>query len=173
MKEFKDKLFGMVENWKETPGMEEERKFMKQKESAIKERIVEILGRKKCERNPDNRPEEDMKDLPDKMTSEDNLRRLQLEEDDPGTLTQEKYVGKSRPSLSVKLLKRTSASAPSLRKHEDVRKTTFNTQEDYINIDDKKRTWRNSPVAKSFVKTIETNPQCEAPGRTTRIYTAS
>ena len=47
MKECKHKLFEMVDNWKEPPGMEKERTYKKLKESARKERIVEILGRRK------------------------------------------------------------------------------------------------------------------------------
>ena len=78
MKESKEKLFGMIESWKETPGMEEERNFKKLKESAMKERIVEILGRK---RNLDNKQEIGFEDLPDRMTHEDSQRRSELEEE--------------------------------------------------------------------------------------------
>jgi hypothetical protein len=40
--ECKKKLSLMIENWKETPGLEEERIFKKLKETGMKERIVEV-----------------------------------------------------------------------------------------------------------------------------------
>ena len=58
----------MVENWKETPSMEEERTFKKLKECVMKERIVEILGKK---RNPENREENDSEELSEKRKQED------------------------------------------------------------------------------------------------------
>ena len=69
-----------------TPGMEEERIYKKLKESARKERIVEILGGRK--RNPENKHEIGVADLPVMMTTEENRRHI-LTEDDLGTLAQE------------------------------------------------------------------------------------
>ena len=43
--ECRKKLFLLIENWKETPGLKEERIFKNLKETAMKERIVEELGR--------------------------------------------------------------------------------------------------------------------------------
>ena len=65
-KECKEKLFGMVEDWKKTPDMEEERKYKKLKECVMKERMVEMLGKKRQERNPE--------ELSEKMKKE-NLRK--------------------------------------------------------------------------------------------------
>ena len=170
MKESKEKLFGMIESWKETPGMEEERNFKKLKESAMKERIVELLGKK---RNLNNRPEIDSKDLPERMTPEDSQRRTKLKEDDPVTLNQEDFASKARPSLSLKLMKTTPVSATGLRK--TPRKTTSGrlSQEDSIR---KKMTRRghggNSPVAKSFVKSLDLKPNSSVKRLAERIETS-
>ena len=50
------KLFLLTENWKETPGLEEERIFKKFKETTMKERIVEELGRSTNTSNANPKP---------------------------------------------------------------------------------------------------------------------
>jgi hypothetical protein len=172
-KECKEKLFVMVENWKETPSMEEERTFKKLKEIAMKERIVEILGQK---RNPDNRQEgeKNSEDLPKKMTPEDSRERQPLNKADPGIFTQEeKSVSEVGPSLRRKVLKTTPASAPGLRKQEDTRKTASTTP--------RKTTWKkmtrrghggNSPVAKTFVRNLDLKQNLSVKRLADRIETS-
>ena len=50
------KLFLIVKNWKETPGMEEETLFTKLKETAMKEKILEELGTRRIKRNVNPEP---------------------------------------------------------------------------------------------------------------------
>ena len=57
LKDCKEKLFGMIEDWKETPDMEEERNYRKLKENLKKERMVEVAGRKSTGRKAEARPE--------------------------------------------------------------------------------------------------------------------
>jgi hypothetical protein len=179
MKECKQKLFEMVDNWKETPGIEIERTYKKLKASARKERIVEILGRK---RNPEKKHEMGVADLPGMMTTEENRRQM-LAEDDPGTLAQEvdiviedpveedpadvivveTPVEDARPSSSLNNLKMTPTRAP--RKTKPGRLC----QEDSIRKNMKRRgQGGSSPVATHF----ETEPQREVPGSTDRNLTA-
>jgi hypothetical protein len=54
--ECRKKLPLMIENWKETPDLEEERIFKKLKETAVKERIVEELGKSRNTSNANPKP---------------------------------------------------------------------------------------------------------------------
>jgi hypothetical protein len=57
LKECKEKLFSSIEDWKETPDMEEERRYKNLKESVTKERMMEMLGKKGKERQTEECPE--------------------------------------------------------------------------------------------------------------------
>jgi hypothetical protein len=67
LKECKEILFSSIEDWKETPDMEEERRYNNLKESVTKERMLEMLGKKGKERQTGECPE--MKNM------KENLRK--------------------------------------------------------------------------------------------------
>ena len=140
--------------------MEEERTYKKLKESARKERIVEILGRRR------KKNEIGVADLPGMMTTEESKRQI-LTEDDPGTLAQEEYsveedlavsvvenpVDDVRPSSSLNILKMTPTRAPKKTKPDRL------CQEDSIRKKMKRRgQGGSSPVATSFVRSLDLNP---------------
>jgi hypothetical protein len=120
----KERLFSLLDSWKETPGTENETAFKKLKEKAKKERIVEAMGRRRLsERILEDKKKEG---------------RPHLLEDDPGTFTQDEIFVVARQSLSL--------SSSVLVDIEDKTMTLPNRLEDYMKMAKKKTPRKTTPL---------------------------
>ena len=68
----RERLPKLLEDWLDTPGKEEERKYKRLKEKAMKENIVEEIGRRKMKKKTED--DTSNEDIPDKSCQNANVR---------------------------------------------------------------------------------------------------